>query len=242
MPSILSKIKDKIIRSISPSNYIFGDSHVLVFNYLNTNYDFKPKFEVNAVIGATAVGLRNPQSMTNALPIFNKKINEIINKKSWLLFMLGEIDTGYLIWYRAQKFGESVEKQMQESLTTYMEFVTNVKKKGFENIGILSAPLPTIADGQNWGEVAQLRKEVIATQVERTQLTLKYNMELKKICMEEQFTYVDCDRYLFNPSSEKVHDKFLNKNPLEHHMDEAAYSEVILKSLDDAGIIKNIKH
>jgi hypothetical protein len=234
MAGILHKIK----RSFFQSYYIFGDSHALVFNFLNKNYDLKPKFEVIAVIGATAVGLRNPQSMTNALPIFNKTISGVYNKKTWLLFLMGEIDTGYLIWYRAQKYGESIEKQMQESLSAYREFLVKLKKKGYVNLGIISAPLPTILDGQDWGEVAQLRKEVKATQAQRTQLTLRYNNELKKICIEEHFIYVDCDRYLYNTESKKIFDKFLNKVSTDHHMDDAAYSEVIFKSLIDASIIK----
>ena len=46
----------------------------------------------------------------------------------------------------------------------------------------VSAPLPTIDDGQDWGEVANLCKGVTATKQMRTDLTMCFNRAVAEIC------------------------------------------------------------
>ncbi len=95
---------DMIINHIAKEKiYVLGDSHVLVFKhpYFKLNFPFK-NFEICSVMGATASGLYNPQSKTQAYPIFKEKIRSISKGKK-IIIMLGEVDTGFIIWYRANK-------------------------------------------------------------------------------------------------------------------------------------------
>jgi hypothetical protein len=211
--------------------YAFGDSHLEVFNYINYNYNEKYYFDVTAVGGATALGIVNPNSATNSLEIFNKKISRIKNKSSYLFFLLGEVDTGFLIWYRSMKYNNSIELQLQKSIDNYICFLESLKIKGFKKIYILSAPLPTIKDGQNLGEIANLRKEIKATQIERTQLTIRYNEELKTRILRLGFVFLSTSEELIDKNKGIIKDKYLNKDPCDHHLDSMQYSSLIIYKL-----------
>ena len=77
--------------------FCFGDSHVSVFNYIDDQKVLKnTKIFVTMVPGATALGMVNPNSKTNALNIFYSNLVDI-PKDSSLLFMLGEVDCGFVI-------------------------------------------------------------------------------------------------------------------------------------------------
>lgn len=102
------------------------------------------------VPGATAVGLRNPNSSTNAIEIF--KSRSLPAKFEFLpALQLGEIDCGFVIWYRSEKYGESIQKQLDESVKAYFNFVETLLDGGYPRVVITAATLPTIRDGQDWG-------------------------------------------------------------------------------------------
>jgi O-antigen/teichoic acid export membrane protein len=224
----------KVIMAIVPqwitnkqNAYVFGDSHAKIFSHINAIHPFsKLYFDVTPVKGATAQGLVNPNSQTNSLQIFKNKINTINNKQSILIFLLGEVDTGFVIWYRAQKYGDSVEVQLERSLANYISFLTETQKCGFQNIFVVSAPLPTIRDNQTWGDIANLRKEVTATQLERTELTLKYNSRLQDLCDTHGIKFVNFDEELLDSTTGLIKDVFLNKDRNNHHLDADQYSAI----------------
>lgn len=207
--------------------YVFSDSHGLVFDHLNVRHPFsKLHFDVTEVSGATAQGLVNPNAQTNSLEIFQSKIDTISDKNAPLLFLLGEVDTGFVIWYRAQKYGETIESQLDRSIRNYFSFLRGVQQQGFHNIVIVSAPLPTIRDNQTWGQIANLRKEVKATQRERTELTLKYNARLRDLCLTHGFSFLDCDEQLLDTRTGIVKETFLNSDRNNHHLDNDQYCAV----------------
>lgn len=212
---------------------MFGDSHTEVFDYISVN-GLIPRsiFYTTFVGGATAQGMRNPNSQTNSLLIFREKISELnINDK--LIFQLGEVDTGFVIWYRASKYGESIEDQLLNSVNCYFEFINEVKNNGFKHILIVSAPLPTIQDNQEWGEIASARKEVKATLKERTELTIKYNELLREYCLLNKVSFLGTDELLLDKTSNKIHKKFMNKDRDNHHLDLNNYSKIIKNCFRD---------
>jgi hypothetical protein len=82
---------------------VLGDSYTAVFSHPL----FKEKFphcffNVLTVIGAMASRLENPNSTTKAYPVFREAVRESTAKL--VVVMLGEADTGFVIWYRAQKY------------------------------------------------------------------------------------------------------------------------------------------
>jgi hypothetical protein len=128
-------------------------------------------------VGATASGVLNPSSKTGSLERFTAQLDRA---RSWqqIALQLGEVDCGFLIWRRADRFGLSVEEQLEQTLDSYARFITTVADRRFARVIVLSVPLPTIRDYPSaLGEVANLRKTVTASQAERTQLTLRFNAE-----------------------------------------------------------------
>lgn len=139
---------------------VLGDSHSPVFNHPLFKEKFPNLFfNVLTVIGATASGLENPNSTTQAYPVFRKAVGQTAAQQ--VIVMLGEIDTGFVIWYRAEKHQESVSAMMDKAITSYSRFLTELKMR-FEVVCI-SAPLPTIQDGNDWGDIANARREVTAS-------------------------------------------------------------------------------
>ncbi|MEO0455215.1 MAG: SGNH/GDSL hydrolase family protein [Cyanobacteria bacterium P01_A01_bin.114] len=202
-----------------------------MFRHLQSHRLLEPaKINVLLVEGATAQGIANPNSKTHALARFNQRLNKA-QKWQTLFFSLGEVDCGFVIWYRVQKHGSDIESQLERSIQNYIDFLISTRQSGFQNINVISAPLPTIRDGQNWGKIANLRQSVKASQLERTQLTLRYNQMLQKRCLEHGFNFIDVTAEQLDPHTHLIADSFLNEDPLDHHLDAAAYSKLLVSHL-----------
>ena len=208
-----------------------GDSHIRVFRYLS-KYRCPPNchFDVVSVVGATAQGAVNPNSKTNALSIFRQRLYNI---KSWqyIFLQLGEVDCGFVIWYRANKYGNSVQSQLNRSIDNYCLFLREVQAKVGDKVFVLSAPLPTIQDNQSWGNVANARKEVNASQRERTNLTMQYNQKLMLKCQSLGINFLDITSEQIDSEKGVIKDKFINHDRLDHHLNNDEYSKLILKKI-----------
>jgi hypothetical protein len=185
-----------------------------------------------AVRGATAQGLHNPNSQTDALAKFQIRCDEA---KAWqhLVFLLGEVDCGFVIWYRAEKHGVSIDSQVEHSLTAYVGLLERQIDRGHEPI-VLSVPLPTIRDGQDWGEVANARREVKASLVDRTGLTLEYNRRLREACTRIGAVWVDATTPTLDPDTGVVKDSYRHANPEDHHLDLEAYARLLAERFPHA--------
>ncbi|MDY0917768.1 hypothetical protein [Pseudomonas viridiflava] len=172
----------------------------------------------SVVPGATAVGLRNPNSITDALNIFRTAL-AAQPKDSAVLMHLGEVDCGFVIWWRAERYGESTEVQFQDSIHAYRLFLNEVLLMGFSRVCITGASLPTIRDGTDMGEVANKRAEVKVSLVERTELTFRYNQSLREMAIESGVDYFDITDSVVDQSTRLVHDFFRNPDPCNHHLD-----------------------
>lgn len=196
-----------------------GDSHLAYFRSAAQSKRFGPRVvQFCEVGGATAVGLRNPNSKTNALGVF-RHVLTIARPGSIIVIQLGEVDCGFVIWYRAEKYGEGIESQMDESIASYFAFVDEAIELGFQRIIVTGATLPTIRDGQDWGGIANLRREVTATLRERTELTLAYNRELERNAEQRSLLYVDITADVLDPVTGVVRDEFRNADSRNHHLD-----------------------
>lgn len=170
------------------------------------------------VPGATAVGLRNPNSITDAINIFRTALASQ-SRESAVLIHLGEVDCGFVIWWRAERYGESIEAQFQDSINAYRSFVNEVLLMGFSRICITGASLPTIRDNTNMGDVANKRAEVRVSLAERTELTFRYNQSLKEMASDYDADYFDITDSVVDQSTRLVHDFFRNLDPCNHHLD-----------------------
>ena len=205
---------------------VLGDSHVSVFNtfYFILKFPFK-YFKVVSVGGATASGLENPRSKTQAYKIFN----EALEKKDYdrIIIMLGEVDTGFVIWYRAKKYNTDVEKMFNQTIETYSKFIQ--KSSEYADTIIISTPLPTIDDNAV-GEVAHARREVKTSQKERTELTLRFNSTIESFCQKNNIKYINLDNQSLGENG-LVKNYLKNHDPKDHHYDNKKYTKMLIKNL-----------
>ncbi|MFN8432892.1 MAG: hypothetical protein U0V18_02680 [Anaerolineales bacterium] len=202
-----------------PRLIALGDSHLEALKHAAAlNLLLSEENEFCIVPGATAVGLRNPNSATQALEIF-KKVLEKGNRASHVILHIGEVDCGFVIWWRAQKYGEPITVQFNDSLISYKRFIDDVLLMGYRKICITGASLPTIRDGVDFGDVANKRSEVQVSLYERTQLTLKYNQVLREFSVQRSLDYFDLSDAFLDKKEKILNDLFRNPISTDHHLD-----------------------
>jgi len=217
----------------------FGDSHVAAFRTLNKYPGLCGiHFRTVAINGATASGLGNPNSKTNALRTFTALLKRSPTSNS-VLFLIGEVDTGFLIWWRAKKYKKDPAQLMEEALTRYNEFLLAVKRV-HKKVIVCSAPLPTIKDGQKFGEVASMRREIRATQKKKTDLALDFNQGLRSWCLAQKIEFCDMDLLSLDENTGLVKEALLNKNPTDHHFDPGEFHRILFEAFDKQGILRKI--
>jgi len=212
---------------------VLGDSHALAFKYRNVKKFFPGLcFNVVSVGGATVSGLSNPNSKTQAFPIFNRALE--YNKAKTVVILLGEVDTGFVIWYQVEKYGDKLDSILQKTLKKYQDFLQSVAAK--RNVICVSAPLPTIEDGQLLGKVANERKNITASLSARVSLTIRFNSAMEDFCKKNAIDYINLDSQILGENG-TVKRTFLNADPRDHHFNRAAYSKLICEKLKERRII-----
>ena len=200
---------------------VLGDSHSNIFNYCNKKQQ-NIHFEVIMVGGATAQGSVNPNSNTNALSIFKKNLNNIKdNYFKYIIINLGEVDCGFLIWYRKNKYNISIEEQLKITTNNLFKFINLEILPYFESSKIIinGSVLPTIKDNTDKKYLSGARSEINSSQIDRTKLTIKYNNILKNYCLINKHNYMDITNYILDNETKVVNTLFLNKNIYDHHLD-----------------------
>lgn len=207
---------------------VLGDSHAAVFSHETISSSFPNYiFNIISVPGATVSGLENPNSKTQAFQIFADNIK--LSKAKITIVLLGEVDTGFVIWYRSEKYKTSVSEMLEKALENYQNLLLLLKKTS--RVICISTPLPTIKDGQVWGEIANARREIKATQLQRTELTIKFNNLMKSFCSGNKITYLSLDEDSIGENG-LVRNGLLNSNPASHHYSKHFYAEMIIKKLE----------
>ncbi|MEM8642017.1 MAG: SGNH/GDSL hydrolase family protein [Cyanobacteria bacterium P01_G01_bin.54] len=204
---------------------VLGDSHTGVFSHPSAMLDGY-RFRVMTVSGATISGLKNPNSATQARPIFEKAIHSY--KGKILITLLGEVDTGFVIWYRAKKHNYNVQEILDQTVSRYIEFIQKIPLD--KHVIVIGAPLPTIQDGQDWGEIANARKDVTASQLERTELTIQLNQRMKSYAKESGVLFIDLDAESLGDDG-LVNQELLSSNRTDHHYDKVSYINILKPKL-----------
>lgn len=209
-----------------------GDSHTAVFHYINCSVWFSGYyFKTLVVHGATASGIQNPNSKTNAKIRFDDFLVAHKNKNNTVLFQLGEVDCGFVIWYRSDKYGICLDDQLKDTLKKYQDYIIS-QLVNFRKIIVMSAVLPTIQDGQDFGYVANLRKEIKANLQERTNLTMNFNKKMKEFCENNNISFLDIENDCFDKNTNTVKKQLLNDNVLDHHLSNKKLTPIIIKRLN----------
>ncbi len=207
---------------------ILGDSHCEVFRSpifkegIFKDYDLT----LELVYGATISGIENPNSKTQALPIFEKAYKA--QNPEIVVIMLGEVDTGFVLWLQAEQKSLSISDMLDKCVEKYSRFLAS--HLGTKKTIVISAPLPTIKDGQDWGDIANARREVKATQKERTALTIQLNEKINGICSEMGIEHINLDKICLGDDN-VVSQILLNEDPNNHHYDNNIFAPLLSKKL-----------
>jgi lysophospholipase L1-like esterase len=208
---------------------VLGDSHTWIFE----NEKFKSRYQndfniyVQRVGGATISGLTNPNSATNAKQLFEYAYRSV--SPEVVILQLGEVDIGFVIWYRAQKHEVNIEDAFARCIENYGNFIQRCAGK--EKTIVISTPLPTIKDDQDWGDIANARREVNANQRARTEMTLRFNKEIKTLAKKLGALYLDLDSQSIGPDS-LVAPFLLNADKNNHHYQEDVYLNIVMEHLE----------
>ena len=208
-----------------------GDSHIKAMENVHVPGVW---FRVKMLGGATASGVENPNSKTQSRSIFGAWLKRA---RPWhgVLVQLGEVDCGFVIWYRAERHGISISEQLEMTLDSYAAFIESIGEMSFRRVTVLSAPLPTIGDSPTeWGEVANLRKAVTTKQVDRTNLTLEFNDRLRERCSAIGVEFVDVTSMQLDPLTGIVDRKLLRPTYHDHHLADEPYARLIADELGKA--------
>lgn len=219
---------------------VFGDSHTQVFKYSNQRQNIL-KFDVCEVPGATAQGVVNPNSKTDALKIFTETLSKVnIKKYSKFMIMLGEVDCGFVIWVRSEKYKISVDDQINLCVKNLKHFLQNIVESKFDkkDIIILGSILPTIKDNTDKRFLNGARKDVKATLKQRIEKTLEYNNKLKQLSNELGYQYIDITNDIYNNNS--VDPNYLNNDPYNHHLDNEKTFLLWLNKLTNVKFTKKV--
>jgi hypothetical protein len=198
-----------------------GDSHVAYFSHAaRRGYFGRRRYNACAVNGATAVGLRNPNATTNALEIFTHYLART-DPGAVVVMQLGEVDCGFVIWYRAEKYRDGIDEQLDQAIAAYFAFIDDARARGHANFVITGSTVPTIQDGRDWGAVANARRAVSASLEQRTELTRRYNRRLAELALARGLPFIDIWDETIDPTSGVVRPEFLHRRATDHHMDPA---------------------
>ncbi|MBK3732414.1 hypothetical protein GAY29_04710 [Azospirillum brasilense] len=211
--------------------YFIGDSHVQSFEVAATLRLLNRPARCLPVPGATSVGLRNPESQTHAVALFKEALLPA-QADAIPVIQLGEVDCGFVIWWRAQRHGDCVERQLEDSVAACAAFVDDLLEGGYPTLVLTGAVLPTICDGETRGKVARARHEVTATLRQRTELTHRYNALLRNEAAARGLPFIDITPCITDPDSGLVAEAFRSPNPGDHHLHPIRAAEVWAEALN----------
>lgn len=195
---------------------VISDSHGGVFEYIHDNNLLFPHY-INAEIvgGATAYGLTKENSITNS---FKRFINAVRKYKNFdiVLIQLGEVDCSFILWDKAKKLNKEPFEIISYSLMGYEKLLNELKNLD-KKIIITGAILPTLKDHEKADKSAGLRNTIAVTQIERTNLILEYNEQLKILAKKYNIEYIDISEKTINKSTNLIDEKYVRQSEIDHH-------------------------
>lgn len=190
-----------------------GDSHLDNFTFFCA--------ATCRIPGATAYGLANPESETNARKAF---INFIESFPSYIpLLCVGEVDCNSLPWL--SNTYKQPELSIMSSIQSLFQFTDEFNKKFI----LPSVILPPVESFQE----LTIRKHVSANKIERTELVKFYNLLLKEGCDRYGHCYLDITTPTTNIDG-FVNETFIRSSTDVHLMPHKVYNIIndILNSLE----------
>jgi hypothetical protein len=211
MSATIARARGKALR------LCLGDSHTQVLESDVRGQLHETWLAAKVIEGATAFGLANPNSKTNALGAYQAIVRRAPRDVP-LLLCLGEVDRGYLAFYRAQERGTDPMSECADALHSYFGFIQQLIDAGHRHIIVSTVSLPGVVDYTHWQGLRNARKQVRASIEERTALTRHYNQQLRDWASAHGCQMLDWEAHITDPATGLVSAKFINPNPADHHL------------------------
>lgn len=209
-----------------------GDSHLEPLILAGSQF-CRTVARIVVVPGATASGLVNPNSATQARPIFQQELAGVAAGTPVLL-CLGEIDAGFLVFLRSQASGRPVSEHVDDALRRYWGFAREeVLSRGCKLL-MVSATMPTVEDYGTWGGLGNARREVRASRPERAAMVRYWNRQCAHWCRGAGARWLDLTPYTVD-ADDRVLPEFLNDDPNDHHLHRQRHGELLLRLLGQEG-------
>lgn len=206
---------------------VIGDSHTSIFDgYVGDDYIF----DQTRCHGSTARGSINPNTKTNSLAIFKKGLKGKKGEK--IIVQLGEVDCGYLIWYKNKHTGESIELATKKSIDNLFNFIKTEIRPIYEpnEIIVMGVIPPIIEDNTSPNFLKGKRADADVTLNQRLNLTNTWNKEVLKRCSDLGYLYLDINSEISNKHG-KVLEQYKNPDIWNHHLWEYSTIQVVLQKL-----------
>ena len=201
-----------------------------MFEYINDHNLILPHLiNVKVVGGATAYGLNNRSSSSQTLNKFLIELNRFKTYNTTII-QLGEVDCAYILWKKAQDYNNSAYDNIYISIKGYELLIKELLPYN-KRIILSGAILPTVKDGQKNSSEVALRDTVSTNQRERTNLTLKFNEQLKLLAIKYKLEYIDITEETINQNTGLVDDKFIIKDKVDHHQSQENTSMIWVSKL-----------
>lgn len=207
---------------------VLGDSHVRVFEHWWFMWALpRIRWHISYVPGGTASGLYNPNSITQTYARLMQGVHDV--PCQWVIVNLGEVDTGYGIWVRAERHARDPYTLMAQAAQRYGRFIEELAS--MRRVIVLSAPLPTLPDTFVAGDDVLSRRQALQrSQLERTELTLALNNRMAELCASKGLYYLD-DRTASLGADGLVKPAWLKRQATDHHYDRKTYAKWLARQL-----------
>lgn len=211
-----------------------GDSHAAIFQQLQRERVLKKtRFVVVWIGGATARGLSNPNSVTNALRIF-RGLLRVVPRSVRVFLMLGEVDCGFLIWHNAETRGSSVEGEYARTQGAFDAFVEELVQQG-RRVVLVEVPLPTVEDYACWAGLESQRRTIKAPLTDRTALTSRFNMHVRALGATTGSAVLTYEERTIDSTTGLLLEEFRNPDPLNHHLAAEPFCRLLVAQLSQLG-------
>jgi hypothetical protein len=200
-----------------------GDSNVLILRQLRLPGVWLQRYGLG---GATAGRIPNPVPDALSSEGFDERLSRA---RPWqqVLYMLGGVDCSFVIWHHAREHGLEVETVFQEMVDAYGQRIQQTIEMGFKRVLIVTPPLPTMGDEQR---TRGLRGQVTGTHRQRTELTLRFKVEMERRCQELGAVFVDVTSEQLDPETGLIASRFVREGR-NHHLKEEPYREIVARRL-----------
>jgi hypothetical protein len=208
---------------------VLGDSHAQVFE--SWRFALPVHFDVESVNGATLSGLQNPNSVTRAGSIFEQRLAlaaECRRPPVAVIVLLGEVDCGFVIWWSHEQRGLPLDEGLDRAVAGCVLLLERARRVA--PVIVISAPLPTLGSNADFGDDANLRREIKASQEERTALVREFNARVQEASEAIGATYLNLDPMSLG-SNGLVSPLLALQNQLDHHYDAVVYGRLLEASL-----------